>query len=156
MTRIDRYEQLVAWQFAKELADLVEKLVTSGAAARNRSFQDQILRSSAKPPAQIAEGFLRFLPTESAYYYRIARASLGETKNHLLRGFQRAYWTEAQFKEASRLAEIAMKTTGGLLASRLAAIRRQERERQERRQARAGQRRAPAVAERNGKNPERQ
>lgn len=127
MERITRYEQLVAWQFASELADLVEQLVNGGCAARNWSARDQILKSSAKTPAQIAEGFLRYRPKESAYYYRIARASLGETKNHLLRGWRRGYWNEEQYKRASDLAEIAMKTTGGLLASRVALVKRQER-----------------------------
>ncbi len=124
--RIDRYEQLVAWQFANELADLVDSLVTKGAASSNQSFRDQILKSSSKPPAQIAEGFLRYRPKESAYYYRIARASLGETRNHLRRGFHRGYWEEADFKRATQLADSAMKTAGGLLASRLALIKQDE------------------------------
>src|SRR6188472_2101305 len=75
MPRIDRYDQLVAWQFASELADLVDTLIANGAAADNQSFRIQILKSSSKPPAQIAEGFARGLPKESAFYYRVARAS---------------------------------------------------------------------------------
>lgn len=71
--KISRYEDLIAWQFADELADLVDELTSAGAAARNESFREQILKSSAKAPAQIAEGFLRFKPREAAYYYRIAR-----------------------------------------------------------------------------------
>jgi four helix bundle protein len=132
MPKIDRYEDLIAWQFASELADLVDTLVSTGAASRNQSFREQILKSSAKTPAQIAEGFLRFLPRDSAYYYRIARASLGETRNHLRRGFHRKYWEESDFKKAWVLADSAMKTTGGLLSSRLAKIRQEEKEKQER------------------------
>ena len=129
--KIDNYEDLVAWQFANELADLVDTMVETGGAASNESFRNQILKSSSKPPAQIAEGFLRYLPKESAYYYRIARASLGETKNHLRRGFHRKYWDEAVFKKASQLAESALRTTGGLLAAKLAQVKEQERKQKE-------------------------
>jgi len=126
MPKISRFEDLIAWQFANELADLVDILVSTGKANRNQDFRDQILKSSSKAPAQIAEGFLRFRPKESAYYYRIARASLGETKNHLRRGFHRKYWEEPVFQKAMQLAEGAMKTTGGLLASRLTKIKEEE------------------------------
>ena len=132
--KIDNYEDLVAWQFANELADLVDTLVSTGGAARNESFHDQILKSSAKAPAQIAEGFVRFRPKESAYYYRIARASLAETRNHLRRGHHRRYWDDETATKALKLCTDAMNTTGGLLASRLAAIKQEEREKTAQRQ----------------------
>ena len=133
--KINRYEDLVAWQFASELADLIDVLASKGAAARNESFREQILKSSAKAPAQIAEGFLRFTPRESAYYYRIARASLGETKNHLQRGLHRKYWSETEVGAAWKLAESAMNTTGGLLAAKLRQIREEERSKQTKRRS---------------------
>jgi four helix bundle protein len=98
MKKISRYEDLVAYQSADELADLVDTVVT-GPASRNQTFCDQILKASAKAPAQIAEGFLRFRPKESAYYYRIARASLGETRAHLRRGLHRKYWPDETHKK---------------------------------------------------------
>jgi four helix bundle protein len=134
--KISNYKDLFAWQFADELADLVDDLTASGEAARNQRFREQILASSSKAPAQIAEGFLRFRTRESAYYYRVARASLGETMNHLRRGFHRKYWSEPDYARAWKLADSAMKTTGGLLASKLAQIRKDEQEKETRRQAR--------------------
>jgi four helix bundle protein len=140
MPKISRFEDLIAWQFASELADLVDTLVSIGEANRNQSFRDQILKSSSKAPAQVAEGFLRYRPKESAFYYRIARASLGETKNHLRRGFHRKYWDEPVFQKAMQLAESAMKTTAGLLASRLAKIEEEKREQAEKKgKARPGE-----------------
>jgi four helix bundle protein len=115
------------------LADLVDSLTSAGGAAANRSFREQILKSSAKAPAQIAEGFLRFKARKSAYYYRVARASLGETMNHLQRGFHRNHWNETQFTKARKLAQSAMNTTGGLLAAKLAQIEKEESTRRRRR-----------------------
>jgi four helix bundle protein len=134
--RISDYQDLIAWQFASELADVIDQLASTGAAADNQSFREQILKSSAKAPAQIAEGFLRFKPRESAYYYRIARASLGETKNHLQRGFHRKYWNDGDFAKAWKLAESAMKTTGGLLSAKLAQIKKEDREKEVNRSSR--------------------
>jgi len=139
MEKIERHEQLAAWQFANELADLIDTLIANGAARDNQSFRDQILRSSSKPPAQIAEGFARYLPRDSANYYRMARASLAETRVHLQRGFHRRYWGEADQKTALELAEGAFKTTGGLLASRLRAIKEEDRLKAENKRSRSRQ-----------------
>src|SRR5436190_9874314 len=121
VAKISRYEDLVAYQTSNALADLIDEQVL-GPASRNQYFCDQILKSSAKAPAQIAEGFLRFRPKESAYYYRIARASLGETQTHLERGRRRGYWTDEQFRKARDVSDEALRTTTGLLKDRLRVI----------------------------------
>jgi len=124
MTGVTRFEDLIAWQRAMELADLIDAMTCDGrTAARNRQFTEQIQGSSAKASAQISEGFLRFKPKESAYYYRIARASLGETQTHLERGRRRGYWTDEEFKKARALSEEALRVTTGLLKDRLRAIK---------------------------------
>jgi four helix bundle protein len=133
MPSIRRYEDLVAWQLASELADLVDTMVCDGPAAQNRTSCDQIQRASAKAPARIAEGFLRFGARESAYSYRIARASLGETQTHLRRGRHRGYWSEELFQKAWHASDGALKTTTGLLQSRLERIKQEEEEKRRKR-----------------------
>jgi four helix bundle protein len=128
MPKINRFQDLVAWQLAMDLADLVDAMISSGRASNNPGFCDQIQRSSSKIAAQIAEGFARFRATESAYYYRIARASLAETQTHLLRGYRRHYWSDEEFKKAWEVSEGALKTTSGLLRSRLEQIEKEEAE----------------------------
>lgn len=124
--KITRYEQLVAWQASNDLADLVDSMISDGPATSNSDFCRQIQKSSSKAPAQIAEGFLRFKAKESAYYYRIARASLGETQTHLRRGLRRKYWPQDVFAQAWAVSETALKTTTGLLQSRLKKIEEEE------------------------------
>jgi four helix bundle protein len=123
---INRYEQLIAWQSADALADLVDSMTSTGPALRDFDLSRQIRRSAAKAPAQIAEGFVRYKPKESAYYYRIARASLAETENHLRCGRRRKHWSDEQFSKAWELCQTALKTTTGLLLSRLDAIAQEE------------------------------
>jgi four helix bundle protein len=123
MPGVSRYEDLIAWQRSMELADLIDAMTCAGRPASfNRRFSEQIQASSAKASAQIAEGFLRFRAKESAYYYRVARASLGETQTHLERGRRRGYWTAEEFKKAREISDIALKVTTGLLIDRLRAI----------------------------------
>jgi len=78
-----RYEDLHVWQLAAALRDKVCDLTESGVASRDFDFRDQIRSSSSSAPANIAEGFGRFEPGEFAYFLRIARGSLLETRNHL-------------------------------------------------------------------------
>jgi len=116
MAGITRFEDLIAWQRAMDLADLIDAMTCDGRkAARNRQFTEQIQASSSKAGAQISEGFLRFKPKESAYYYRIARASIGETQTHLERGRRRGYWTGEEFIKARAVADEALRLTTGLL-----------------------------------------
>ena len=120
--KITRPEDLVAYQFADELANLIDD-ITPRIEKKDRDWCDQIRRSTAKAPAQIAEGFCRFLPKDGANYYRIARASLSETQSHLKRGLRRKHLTQEEFNKGWELSEIALKTTTGLLNSKLAQVR---------------------------------
>ena len=131
MPKISRFQDLVAWQLAMELADLVDAMTSSGSASESPSFCDQIQRSSSKVAAQIAEGFARFRASESAYYYRIAKSSLAETQTHLLRGHRRHYWSDEEFKKTWDVSEGALKTTTGLLRSRLEQIEKEKAEKRD-------------------------
>jgi len=136
MPGVTRFEDLIAWQLSMKLADLVDAMTCDGKkASSNRTFTEQIQASSAKAHAQIAEGFLRFMPKESAYYYRIARASLGETQSHLERGWRRGYWTPEEFEKVRAVAIEALKVTTGLLKDRLRVIDEEKWNRSRRRRA---------------------
>src|SRR5437588_10483721 len=129
MSGVTRYEDLIAWQRSMELADLIDAMTCEGRrSSSNRKFIEQIQASSAKAAAQIAEGFLRFRAKESAYYYRVARASLGETQTHLERGRRRGYWTDDEFKKARAVSDEALRVTTGLLNDRLRVIEEQKNE----------------------------
>ena len=119
--KISRPEDLVAYQAADELANLVDDL-TPRIERKDRDWCDQIRRSSSKAPAQISEGFCRFLPKDGANYYRMARASLAETRSHLKRGLRRKHLTEEEFTRAWNLSQVALQTTTGLLNAKLAQI----------------------------------
>jgi len=76
----------VCWQLSYELKCEVLAFLENGPASMDFNYRDQIKDSSSSAPRNIAEGFGRFRPGDSARYLEIARASLIETRNHLLDG----------------------------------------------------------------------
>ncbi|HEU4893235.1 MAG TPA: four helix bundle protein [Vicinamibacterales bacterium] len=84
MTSAKRLEELEVWQLGTELRDFVVASINRYGAGMDRDFKDDLLRSSRSIPANAAEGFGYFEPTQFAKYLRIARASAMETKNHVL------------------------------------------------------------------------
>jgi four helix bundle protein len=68
----------------------------------------QIRRSSRSTPANIAEGFRRFRPRDFARFLAIAKASLGETQNHLREGLQATHLTVEEFSALWSLSWRAM------------------------------------------------
>lgn len=128
--KISRPEDLVAYQTAEDLANLIDD-ITPRIERKDRDWCDQIRRATSKAPAQISEGFCRFRPKDGANYYRMARGSLAETQSHLKRGLRRKHLTKDEFDTAWDLSEVALKTTTGLLNAKLAQIAREEREKQQ-------------------------
>ena len=60
---------------------------------------DQIIRSSRRITACIAEGHGRYYFKENIQYCRMARGSLSETLEHLITGFDEGYITQEVLKE---------------------------------------------------------
>ena len=108
MVTARRFEELDAWQLSSELRDTIFTLTETGPVLKNLKFRDQIRESSSSPPANLSEGFGRFRPREFAHYTRIARASLLETRNHLLDGRTKRYLSE---EDTARLLKLQVRAT---------------------------------------------
>ena len=102
------HEQLVAWQLATELKVHVLEFTSRAKIAKDTDYCRQIRRSSRSTPANIAEGFRRFRPRDFARFLAIAKASLGETQNHLREGLQANHLTVEEFNALWSLSWRAM------------------------------------------------
>jgi four helix bundle protein len=71
-----RYQDLVCWQLADELEQLVFELPETGAASKDFKFRDQIRDSSSSATRNMAEGFGRYWHADFAKFLAIARSSL--------------------------------------------------------------------------------
>ena len=126
MTGVKRFEDLVCWQLANELEDLVSAIVANPKAADDSEFCDQISRAASKVAPQIAEGFARFKPTESAYFLRIAKGSLAEIQSLLAKARRRRYLPDDQQERAEKLARRTVGATTNFLKTREEAARQQK------------------------------
>ena len=100
------FEELDAWQLSSELRDTIFTLTETGPVLKNLKFRDQIRESSSSPPANLSEGFGRFRPREFAHYARIARASLLETRNHLLDGRTKKYLSDDSNNQTAQIPRV--------------------------------------------------
>ena len=101
----------MAWQLASELAADVCKLTDRPSVARDRRFREDLEAAVASAPANIAEGFGRFGPRDFARFLRIARGSLLETRNHILKGKAQGYFTD---EESERMLRLQSRATGAV------------------------------------------
>jgi four helix bundle protein len=115
MAAANRYQDLVCWQLADELEQLVFALTETGRVSRDFKFRDQIRDSSASVTRNMAEGFGRYWPVDFAKFLTIARASLMETHNSAGSGFKRGYFSADDTDKMQSLAGRSGKATTGLI-----------------------------------------
>ena len=115
MSTAFRYQDLVCWQLANELEQLVFELTATGPASKDFKFRDQIRDSSSSSTRNMAEGFGRFWPAEFSRFLTIARGSLIETHNSAGAGLQKGYFSPAHAERMQRLALRSSKATTRLI-----------------------------------------
>ncbi len=78
---IERFEDIIAWQKAKELTVQIYSLFNE---SKDFSFRDQIQRASVSVMNNIAEGFERKSNKEFKQFLYIAKGSCGEVRSMLI------------------------------------------------------------------------
>ena len=78
-----RFEDLKAWQVARQLVSGVYSAVKHADLARDFGLCDQLQRAAVSVMTNIAEGFERTGVSEKAQFYNIARASCSEVRSLL-------------------------------------------------------------------------
>jgi four helix bundle protein len=99
-----RYQDLICWQLADELEQVVFKLTATGPASRDFEFRDQIRDSSSSATRNMAEGFGRYWPSEFSNALNIARGELLEPHNSAGAGLKKGYFAAADADQMQRLA----------------------------------------------------
>jgi four helix bundle protein len=80
---VKRFEDLVAWQKARELARAIYDATTKGGFAKDFGLRDQITRAAASVMSNLAEGFERGTRSEFHQYIVVAKASCAEVRSDL-------------------------------------------------------------------------
>lgn len=92
--KIERFEDIVAWQKARELN---KELFCQFKTTRNFTFRDQILKASLSITNNIAEGFERGSNKELKQFLTIARGSTAEVRSMLYTAIDNDYINNTQF-----------------------------------------------------------
>lgn len=91
MATIKRFEDINAWQKARELADNIYRVTKENEFAKNFDLKNQINRSAGSIMDNIAEGFGRGGRKEFINFLGISKGSLDELKSQLYRALDRNY-----------------------------------------------------------------
>ncbi|MDI6769203.1 MAG: four helix bundle protein [Anaerolineales bacterium] len=116
MPTITRFEEIEAWQTARELTRLIYSLTEQGAFVRDFGLKDQIRRAAVSVMSNIAEGFESQTQQQFIRYLGIAKASGGEVRSQLYVSQDLSYINQEQFTEAFRLAEKASRQISRFIA----------------------------------------
>ena len=80
MGTISKFEDIIAWQKALELSDLVYLYPNNDKFSKDFGLKDQMRRASVSVVSNIAEGFEREGNNQFIYFLLIAKASAGELR----------------------------------------------------------------------------
>ena len=115
--RIDKFEDLIAWQKARELTREVYQISRRGAFGKDFGLSGQIQRASVSIMSNIAEGFERGGRSEFHQFLSIAKASCAEVRSLLYVALDVKYIAKNEFGKIMNKAEEVGKVVGGLRAS---------------------------------------
>ena len=104
MATLTRFEDIEAWQSARELAKGVYACSREGQFSRDFGLRDQIRDAAVSAMGNIAEGFERGGAAEIGQFLAIAKGPVGELESHLYVAFDQNYVSAEVFaalKEAA-------------------------------------------------------
>ena len=110
--KIERFEDIIAWQKAKVLTVMIYELFEE---CKDYGFKDQIQRASVSIMNNIAEGFERKSNNEFKHFLFIAKGSCGEVRSMLYLSKELEKIKETSFNELFALAEEISKVLSGLI-----------------------------------------
>ena len=93
--KVQRFEELVVWRKAKDLAVEIYRLSSEGRFSRDFGLRDQIRRAAVSVMSNVAEGFERYSRAEFKHFLAVARGSASEVRCQLHLARELGYLTEA-------------------------------------------------------------
>ncbi len=101
MSKVGKFEDLVAWQKARELTQAIYAVTNNGAFSKDYGLRDQIRRASVSIMSNIAEGFGRGSMNEFHQFLVVSKASCAEVQSQLYVALDAGYIDETMFKKMS-------------------------------------------------------
>jgi len=115
--RIEKFEDLIAWQKARELTKGIYRVTKHGDFLKDFGLRDQIRRSSVSIMSNLAEGFERGGRSEFHQFLVYAKGSCAELRSQLYVALDVEYIDVVTFQNLDNLARETSRLVGGLRAA---------------------------------------
>ena len=98
MAKIQKFEEIIAWQKGRELTALIYGASGSGAFGKDFALRDQIRRAAISITSNIAEGFEGGGSKEFIQFLSIAKGSCGEVRSQLHLASDQGYLSKESYE----------------------------------------------------------
>ena len=115
MAKFNSFEEIIAWQKARELNSDLYLITRQGNFATDYGLRDQIRRASISITSNIAEGFERETTKEFIRFLYIAKASSGEFRSQLYLAADLKYITKDEFERLNLKGSEISRLISGLI-----------------------------------------
>jgi four helix bundle protein len=116
-SKVERFEDLIAWQKARSLTKEIYIVTRNGAFSRDFRLSNQIQGAAVSIMSNIAEGFERGGRGEFQQFLSVAKGSCAEARSQLYVALDVAYIENEEFERLLRQAEEVARLIGGLRAA---------------------------------------
>lgn len=113
--KIERFEDIEAWQIAREVCGAVYTLAASSGLGKDFSLKDQMIRSSGSIMDNIAEGFDGGTNREFIRFLQYAKRSCSELQSQLYRCLDQRCCTTDQFDALYAQANLTRNKIGAFI-----------------------------------------
>jgi four helix bundle protein len=114
MGKVEKFEDLIAWQKARELTKEIYEISRQEPFNKDFGLSNQIQRAPVSIMANLAEGFERGKRTEFHQFISIAKSSCAEVRSHLYVALDARYLISHQFDLTMAKAKELSLILGGL------------------------------------------
>jgi len=97
MSKINRFEDIEAWQKARNAVNSIYEITKTGSFSKDYCLKDQILRAAISIPSNIAEGFSRHSNKEFIQFLFIGKSSAAEVQTQLYLALDQKYIRQEKF-----------------------------------------------------------
>ncbi|MBA2526464.1 MAG: four helix bundle protein [Pyrinomonadaceae bacterium] len=115
--KIEKFEELIAWQKARKLTARIYRVTNEGSFAKDYGLKDQVRRAAVSCMSNMAEGFERGSLAEFNPFLSISKGSCAELRTQLYIAFDVGYLEKQSFESMMTQAIGVGKIIGGLRAA---------------------------------------
>ena len=113
MATIKRFEEIQAWQKARQLVKEIYQASSAGPFGKDWGLRDQVRRAAVSAMSNVAEGFARKTSRDFAHFLDVARGSAVEVQSLLYAAADIGYLTPEQFRALYARADEVRALVGG-------------------------------------------